>query len=131
MAKRKFRQPVKLPEDFDGKQPLNECLMQFECCALINRWNKEGWHYVKIVERLQNRFGIETQAELHQARLLNHNQFEGESLQMLVTDIRSLVDLAYQDLSTLCRNALLYNTFSTHQVRKMIGCTFGGKNLAL
>ena len=50
--------------------------------------------------RLQLCFGIEKQAELHQARLLNRWQFEGESLQMLATDIRSMVDLAYKDLGT-------------------------------
>lgn len=33
------------------------------------------------------------QAELHQARLLNRRQFEDESLPMLATDIRSVVDL--------------------------------------
>ena len=54
--------------------------------------------YSKIVEQLQLRFGVEKQAELHQARLLNRRQFEGESLPMLATDIRSMVDLAYQDL---------------------------------
>ena len=51
------------------------------------------------MERLQLRFGVEKQADLHQARLLNRRQFEGESLQMLATDIRSMVALAYQDLS--------------------------------
>ena len=54
--------------------------------------------YAKIVERLQLRFGVEKQAELHQARLLNRRQLEGESLQMLATDIHSMVDLTYQDL---------------------------------
>lgn len=125
MAERKIRKPVKLPEDFDSKQPLKEYLMHFERCALINGWNEEekamflaaslrgesrkllsglteseGRQYAKIVERLQLRFGVEKQAELHQARLLTRRQSEGESLQMLATDIRSLVDLAYQDLST-------------------------------
>ena len=52
------------------------------------------------MERLQLRFGVENQAELHQARLLNRQQFEGESLQMLPTDIHSMVDLANQDLGT-------------------------------
>ena len=57
----------------------------------------EGRQYAKIVERLQIRFGV---AELHHARLLNRRQFEGESLQMLATDIRSMVDVAYQHLGT-------------------------------
>ena len=51
------------------------------------------------MERLQLSFGVEKQADQHQARLLSRRQFEGESLQMLATDIPSLVDLAYQDLS--------------------------------
>ena len=59
----------------------------------------EGQQYTTIVERLQLRFSVEKQVELHQARLLNRRQFEGESLQMLATDIRSMVALAYQDLS--------------------------------
>ena len=51
------------------------------------------------MERLQLRFGVEKQAELHQARLLNRRrQFEDESLPMLATDIRFMVDLVYQDL---------------------------------
>ena len=122
-ADRKIKKPVKLLEDFDGKQPLKEYLMHFERCAIVNGWNEEEKamfltaslrgdsrkllsglteleckQYSKIVERLQLRFGVEKQAELHQARLLNRRQFEGESLPMLATDIRSMVDLAYQDL---------------------------------
>ena len=120
---RQTRKPVKLPEDFDGKQPLKEYLLHFERCSIVNGWTEEEkamflaaslrgdsrkllsgltdsdcQQYDKIVERLQLRFGVEKQAELHQARLLNRRQFEGESLQVLATDIRSLVDLAYQDL---------------------------------
>lgn len=120
---RQTRKPVKLPEDFDGKQPLKEYLMHFERCSIVNGWTEEEkamflaaslngdsrkllsgltdsdcQQYDKIVERLQLRFGVEKQAELHQARLLNRQQFEGESLQVLATDIRSMVDLAYQDL---------------------------------
>ena len=97
--------------------------MHFERCAIVNGWDdqekgmflaaslrgdsrkllsgladSECRQYGKIVERLQLRFGVEKQAELHQVRLLNRQQFEGESLPMLATDIRSTVDLAYQDL---------------------------------
>ena len=124
-ADRRISKPVKLPEDFDGKQPLKEYLLHFERCSLINGWTEEekamflaaslpgesrkllsglteseGRQYTKIVERLQLRFGVEKQAELNQARLLNRRQFEGESLQMLANDIRSMVDLGYQDLGT-------------------------------
>ena len=33
----------------------------------------KGRQYAKIVERLQLRFGVEKQAELHKARLLNRS----------------------------------------------------------
>ena len=94
---------MKLPEDFDGKQPLKEYLLHFERCSLINGWTEEkkamflaaslrgesrkllsglteseGRQYAKIVERLQIRFGV---GELHHDRLLNRRQFEGESIQ--------------------------------------------------
>ena len=67
--------------------------------------------YGKIVERLQLRFGVEKQAELHQARLLNRRQFEGESLQMLATDIRSMVDLAYQDVGAVIQERFAVQNF--------------------
>ena len=54
--------------------------------------------YSKIIELLENRFGVEKQAELHQAQLHNRRQNEGESLQVLASDINSMVDLAYQDV---------------------------------
>ena len=103
-ADRKSEKPVKFPEDFDGKQPLKEYLMHFERYAIVNVWNEEDKamfltaslrvdsrkllsglteleckQYSKIVERLQLRFGVEKQGGLHQARLLNRRQFEGES----------------------------------------------------
>ena len=135
-ADRKFKKPVKLPEDFDGKQPLKEYLMHFERCSIVNGWNEEEKamfltaslrgdsrkllsgltdaecrQYGKIVERLQLRFGVEKQAELHQARLLNRRQFEGESLQMLATDIRSMVDLAYQDVGAVIQERFAVQHF--------------------
>ena len=88
-ADRRIKKPVKLPEDFDGKQPLKEYLLHFERCLLINGWieeekamfmaasfrgesrkllsgltDSEGRQYAKIVERLQLRFGVEKQGEL-------------------------------------------------------------------
>ena len=48
--------------------------------------------------RLETRFGVEKHAELHRARLHNQRQNKGESLQELASDIRSMVDLAYQDV---------------------------------
>jgi len=41
LADQRIRKPVKLPEDFDGKQPLKEYLLHFECCLLINGWAEE------------------------------------------------------------------------------------------
>ena len=35
-ADRQIKKPVKLPEDFDGKQPFKEYLMQFQRCAIDN-----------------------------------------------------------------------------------------------
>ena len=45
-----------------------------------------------------NRVSAETQQELHQARLLNRRQLEGESLRSLAADIRDACSLVYQDL---------------------------------
>ena len=90
----------------------------------------EGRQYAKIVERSQLRFGVEKQAELHQARPLNRRQFEGKSLQMLATDIRSMVDLAYQDLGTPVQERFAVQHFIDTLNDKMTGCTLGGKNPA-
>ena len=54
--------------------------------------------YNKLVARLESCFGGETQQELHQARLLNRRQLEGEILRSLAADIRDACSLAYQDL---------------------------------
>ena len=150
-ADRKVKKPVKLSEDFNGKQPLKEYLMHFERCSIVNGWNEEEkamfltaslrgdsrkllsgltdaecWQYGKIVERLQLRFGVEKQAELHQARLLNCCQFEGESLQMLATDIHSMGDLAYQDVGASRENIIKQlNEFVVKQEKPQgtqIGC---------
>ena len=56
-------------------------------------------NYAKIVDKLELRFGVEKQRELHQARLHNGRQQENESVQALSADIRSMSTLAYQDLS--------------------------------
>ena len=99
--------------------------MHFERCSIVNSWNDEQKalfltaslkgesrkllsgmteeycrQYDKIVEKLEQRYGVEKQAELHQARLHNRRQIEGENLQTLATDIRFLVDLAYQDVGS-------------------------------
>ena len=102
-ADRKVKRPVKVPDTFDGKQPLREYLMHFERCATINGWQEgekalflaasltgdsrkllvglpdtDCKQYSKIVGRLETRFGVEKQAELHQARLHNRRQNKGE-----------------------------------------------------
>ena len=53
----------------------------------------------KIVERLESRFAVEKQLQLHQAKLHNRRQQPKETVQALATDVRTLVDLAYQDLT--------------------------------
>ena len=110
---------------FDGKHPLKEYLMHFKRCLIVNSWNDEQEalfltaslkgesrkllsgmteadcrQYDKIVEKLEQRYGVEKQAEIHQAMLHNRRQSEGENLQTLATDIRFLVDLAYQDVGS-------------------------------
>jgi len=57
---RRIRKPVRLPEDFDGKQPLKEYLLHFERCSFINGWTEEekaksSWRKPKVTEWF-NRF---------------------------------------------------------------------------
>ena len=52
-------------------------------------------NYTKIVDKLELRFGVEKQCELHQARLHNCRQQENESVQALAANIRSMSSLAY------------------------------------
>ena len=116
--------PVKNPSDYDGTQSLRDYLRHFERCSVVNGWSKEEAavfltaslrgeaqkvlnglsdtdcrNYKKIVDRLELRFGVEKQRELHQARLDSRRQQENESVQALAADIRSMSSLAYQDLS--------------------------------
>ena len=55
--------------------------------------------YAKLVNRLELRFGVEKQVELYQAKLLNRQQQEDESLKALAADVRNMSSLAYQDLA--------------------------------
>ena len=121
---RKFLKPVKNPADYDGTQSLRDYLKHFERCSVVNGWNKEEAavflaaslrgeaqnvingmsdsdcrNCAKIVDKLELRFGVEKQRELHQARLHNHRHQENESVQSLSADIGSMSTLAYQDLS--------------------------------
>ena len=50
------------------------------------------------MERLELLFGAEKQLHLHQARFQSRRQQPKESLQSLALDIRSMVDLVYQEL---------------------------------
>ena len=129
-ADRTVKKLDKLPEDFDGKQPLKEYLMHFERCSIVNGWNEEEKamiltaslrrenrkllsgltdaecrQYGKIVERLQLRFGVEKQAELHQARLLNRRQFEGESYRYSFHSRSCLSRCGCSHTGTLCCTA--------------------------
>ncbi|KAL9970195.1 hypothetical protein ACROYT_G022529 [Oculina patagonica] len=122
--RRKFSKPVKNPADYDGTQSLRDYLKHFERCSVVNGWNEDEAavflaaslrgeaqkvlngmsdsdcrNYAKIVDKLELRFGVEKQRELHQARLHNRRQQENESVQALAADIRSMSSLAYQDLS--------------------------------
>ena len=121
---RKFMKPVKNPADYDGTQPLRDYLKHFERCSVVNSWSKEEAavflaaslrgeaqkvlnglsdtdcrDYKKIVDKLELRFGVEKQRELHEARLHSRRLQENKSVQALAADIRSLSSLAYQDLS--------------------------------
>ena len=120
----KLNKPIKNPADYDGTQSLRDYLKHFERCSVVNGWNQEEAalflaaglrgeaqkvlngmsdsdcrNYAKIVDKLELRFGVEKQRELHQVRLHNRRQLENESVQALAADIRSLSSLAYQDLS--------------------------------
>ena len=116
----KFMKPVKNPAEYDGTQSLRDYLRHFERCYVVNDWSKEEatvflagclWgeaqkvlnglsdtdcrNYKKIVDRLEPRFGVEKQRELHQARLHSRRQQGNESVQALAADIRSMSSLAY------------------------------------
>ena len=122
-GEKRFTKPIKFPADFDGSQSLRDYLRHFQHCSVLNGWNEEeaavflaaslrgeaqkvlsgmsevdSRDYKKIVARLELRFGVEKQRELHQARLHTRRQNDGESAQALAADIRSMSNLAYQDL---------------------------------
>ena len=128
----KFRKPVKLPDNYDGKSSLRDYLSHFNRCSVVNNWSSEESavflsaalrgqaqkilhgmseddcrDYSKLVARLESSFGVETQQELHQARLLNRHQSQGESLRSLAADIRDSSSLAYQDLPPIGNRKIL------------------------
>ncbi|CAH3027943.1 unnamed protein product [Porites evermanni] len=132
----KLSKPIKNPADYDGTQSLRDYLKHFERCSVVNGWNQEeaalflaaglrgeaqkvlnGMSdsdcrtYAKIVEKLELRFGVEKQRELHQVRLHNRRQLENESVQALAADIRSLSSLAYQDLSPVTQERFAVQHF--------------------
>ena len=37
----KFRKPVKLPDDYDGRSSLRDYLTHFNRCSIVNEWNEE------------------------------------------------------------------------------------------
>jgi len=121
--KKQIKKPIKLPDDFNGNTSLRDYLRHFDRCAVVNEWDAEESalflsaalrgeaqkvlhgmsdddcrNYRKLVARLEARYGVETQKELHQARLTNRRQQDGESLKSLAADVRDLCSLAYQDL---------------------------------
>ena len=132
----KLSKPIKNPAEYDGTQSLRDYLKHFDRCSVVNGWNQEeaalflaaglrgeaqkmlnGMSdsdcrtYAKIVEKLELRFGVEKQRELHQVRLHNRRQLENESVQALAADIRSLSSLAYQDLSPVTQERFAVQHF--------------------
>ena len=121
-----FAPKTRLHADYDGTQWLRDYLKHFEHCSVVNGWNQEEAalflaaglrgeaqkvlngmsdsdcrNYAKIVDKLELRFGVEKQRELHQVRLHNRHQLENESVQALAADIRSLSSLACE-LEAFC-----------------------------
>ena len=99
-------------------------MKHFKRCSVVNGWSKDEAavflaaslrgeaqkvlngmsdsdcrNYAEIVGKLELRFGVEKQRELHQARLHNRRQQEHESVQALAADIGCTSSRAYQDLS--------------------------------
>ena len=97
----KLNKAIKNPVDYDGTQSLRDYLKHFERCSVVNGWNQEEAalflaaglrgeaqkvlngmsdsdcrNYAKIVDKLELRFGVEKQRELHQVRLHNRRQLE-------------------------------------------------------
>ena len=99
---------------------LQDYLKHFEHCSVVNGWSNEEaavflaaslcgkaqkvlnglsdtdcQNFKKIVYwRLELRFGVEKQCELHKACLHSCCQQENESVQVLAADIRSMFSLA-------------------------------------
>lgn len=115
----RLAKPIKLPDDYHGRTCLRGYLRPCERCAVINGWTAEesagflsaalrdeaqkiAWYvgcdcgdYLKLLARIELRFGVEKQTELFQARLHNRRQQECDSLKALASDIRNMVSLAY------------------------------------
>ena len=119
-------QRVKIkPPKFDNSGSLLTFLAQFEICARRNKWSDAEkvdmlkcsllgstaqilWDmgtdkedsFEEMVELLKQRFGTSGQAEAYRAQLRGKKQNKGESLSMLMTEIKRLMCLAYPGPTT-------------------------------
>lgn len=131
-AKRQFMKPGK----FDGTGSLESFLRQFEVCAEHNQWTTKEktdflqcslersavqllWDfgsradvaYEDLVERLRQRYGLESQAETFRTQLRCRRQKDRESLADLLHDIRRLVTLAYPAPASETTEAIARDAF--------------------
>ncbi|KAL9985072.1 hypothetical protein ACROYT_G007433 [Oculina patagonica] len=115
--RRKFSKPVKNPADYDGTQSLRDYLKHFERCSVVNGWNEDEAavflaaslrgeaqkvlngmsdsdcrNYAKIVDKLELRFGVEKQRELHQARLHNFASRKTKVFKLLLQIFGHFID---------------------------------------
>lgn len=124
------------PGKFDGTGSLETFLAQFELCARYNQWSEDDkvdylrcaldkaatqllWDfgardnvtYEDLVDRLQQRYGAEGQAETFRAQLYYRRQRSDETLSDLLHDIRRLVVLAYPVPSNATTEILARDAF--------------------
>ena len=109
------------PEKFSGSgTSFHSFMAQFENCCEINRWTAQekllmlrssltgnalsilwdigtdrDYTYEELVEMLQNRYGSKGQAETFRMQLRARRQKRGETLSILMQDIRKLIAQAY------------------------------------
>jgi hypothetical protein len=107
-------------EKYDGKTAIAAFLAKFEVCARCNNWSDREkadqlmcaltgpasqllWdmgaqHDVSwqaLVAKLKDRYGSENQTNLYRTKLRTYRQAPGETLSMVVQEIRRLMVLAY------------------------------------
>lgn len=90
--------------------------MHFERCAIVNGWNeKEKAMFLSASLFGENRTLLSGLSALAWRNRLSYTrlsrQLEGESLQMLATDFRSVVDLTYQDVGVPLQESFAVQDF--------------------